>query len=55
MFHSITCKCLLQIFHSLRGAGIELREECGKCLGELGAIDPGKYVNPFCAGIQLYQ
>lgn len=32
----------LKIFHSLRGAGIELREECGKCLGELGAIDPGK-------------
>lgn len=34
----------VQIFRSLRGAGIELREECGRCLGELGAIDPGKYV-----------
>lgn len=31
-----------KIFNSLRGAGIELREICGKCLGELGAIDPGK-------------
>ena len=31
-----------KIFRSLRGAGFELREECGKCLGELGAIDPGK-------------
>ncbi len=34
-----------KIFNSLRGSGIELREICGKCLGELGAVDPGKYVS----------
>ncbi|XP_064394848.1 serine/threonine-protein kinase ATR-like [Halichondria panicea] len=27
---------------SLRGADVELREQYGKCFGELGAIDPGK-------------
>ena len=30
---------------SLRGADVELREQYGKCFGELGAIDPGKYVS----------
>lgn len=35
---------ILQLLSSLRGADVELRELYGKCLGELGAIDPGKYV-----------
>lgn len=35
---------ILQLLSSLRGADVELRVLYGKCLGELGAIDPGKYV-----------
>jgi len=31
-----------QILKGLRGSNVELREEYGRCLGELGAIDPGK-------------
>ena len=33
-----------QLLKGLRGTSFELREEYGRCLGELGAVDPGKYV-----------
>ena len=40
---------------SLRGADVELREQYGKCFGELGAIDPGKYVRGCaCIGKKEY-
>lgn len=38
---------IFQLLSSLRGADVELRVLYGKCLGELGAIDPGKYVCTF--------
>ena len=36
-----------QLLRGLRGTSFELREEYGRCLGELGAVDPGKYVLTF--------
>jgi len=31
-----------KILKGLRGSNVEIREEYGRCLGELVAIDPGK-------------
>jgi serine/threonine-protein kinase ATR len=41
------------LFTSLRGAEIELRELYGKCLGELGAIDPGKLDIPTVSPVKV--
>ena len=41
-FFFLTWNVYPQILTSLRGSSVELREEYGKCLGEVGAIDPGK-------------
>jgi len=38
----IITEIVTTILKGLRGSNIELREEYGRCLGELGAIDPGK-------------
>ncbi len=35
---------LSSVSKGLRGTSFELREEFGKCLGELGAVGPEKYV-----------
>ena len=35
---------LSSVSKGLRATSIELREEFGRCLGELGAVGPGKYV-----------
>ena len=35
--------CNSQLLRSLRGASAELREDYAICLGELGAIDHGRY------------
>ena len=46
----MTCLCLLQLLDGCRDSDPELRPLYGECLGELGAVDPGRLDSLATAG-----